>query len=92
MNPLWIDIERIALDGVSIDPSKGRRLAALTQAALERLLRNRGISADMTVASGDYSQTRDSKVEMKSPPAAGDEARWADELATALYRVIDRSI
>jgi hypothetical protein len=91
MNPLWIDIERIALDGVPIDPSKGRRLAALTQAALERLLRNHGISADMTVAGG-HSETRDSKVEMKSPLAAGDEARWADELATALYRAIDRSI
>jgi hypothetical protein len=91
MNPLWIDIERIALDGVPIDPSKGRRLAALTQAALERLLRNRGISADMTVAA-DHSETRNSKVDMKSPPAGGDEARWADELATALYRAIDRSI
>jgi hypothetical protein len=91
MNPLWIDIERIALDGVPIDPSKGRRLAALTQAALERLLRNRGISAGMSAA-GAYSETRDSKVDIKSPTATGNEVRWADELATALYRAIDRSI
>jgi hypothetical protein len=91
MTPLWIDIERIALDGVPIDPSKGRRLATLTQAALERLLRNRGVSADMTV--GGYRSDRpDSKIDIKSPATTGDEARWADELATALYRAIDRSI
>jgi hypothetical protein len=91
MNPLWIDIERIALDGVPIDPSKGRRLAALTQIALERLLRNRGISADLAVR-GDRSNERDSKIDIKSPAATGDEVRWADELASALYRVLDRSI
>ena len=41
MSRLWIDIERIVLDGVALDPAKAGRLATLTQMALERLLRER---------------------------------------------------
>ena len=91
MSQLWVEIEQLVFDGVTLDPAKVRRVAALTEAALERLLRERGISAAMQ---GDGARLeldqRNSRTEMQSPPAA-DEARWADALAKALYRTIDRS-
>jgi hypothetical protein len=85
-----IDIERLVLDGVSLDPAKGRRLAALTQMALERMLRERGISAAFRAGEATPDKTQAHSAEMESSPAA-DEARWADELAQILYRTIDRS-
>ena len=44
MRPVWIEIESLVLDGIPLDPARGRRLSALTQAALERLLRLHGIA------------------------------------------------
>jgi hypothetical protein len=90
MRPLWIDIEQVVLNGVPLDPAKGQRLAALTRIALERLLRERGISNE--IGDGGAPQARAPRsIDMKSAPA-GDEARWADELAAALYRTIASGI
>ena len=92
MSRLWVDIERVVLDGVALDPSRGNRIAALTQMALERLLRERGTAARLR--SGEATPTPHTQPsqgpETKSPPSA--EARWADELAQILYRAVDRSL
>jgi hypothetical protein len=90
MSRLWVDIERIVLDGVAIDPAKGPRIAALTQASLERLLRERGVTANVRVGAGTDQQKTQHRGATRSPPAA--DARWADELAQILYRAIDRSL
>ena len=90
MSRLWVDIERIVLDGVSIDPAKGHRIAALTQASLERLLRERGVTANVRVGADTDERKTQHQGAMRSPPAA--DARWADELAQILYRAIDRSL
>jgi hypothetical protein len=90
MSQLWVDIERLVLDGVGLDPSKGSRLAAMTQTALERLLRERGISTGLQGGDGAHEREKRSYgAEMKSQPGP-DEARWAEELAEVLYRAIDR--
>jgi hypothetical protein len=92
MSRLWVEIEQLVFDGVALDPAKGRRVAALTEAALERLLRERGTSATMRGDGASLElEQRDHRAEMESPPAA-DEARWADALAKVLYRTIDRSV
>jgi len=92
MSALWVDIERIVFDGVALDPPKADRLAALTQIALERLLRERGAAAGRRA--GEPAQPRTSRPEQlavtRSPPAA--EERWADELAQVICRAIDRSL
>jgi hypothetical protein len=91
MSQLWVEIEQLVFDGVTLDPVKGRRVAALTEAALERLLRERGISAAMRGHGGRLELgQRNRRAEMQLPPAA-DEARWADALAKVLYLTIDRS-
>jgi hypothetical protein len=91
MSHLRVDIERIVLDGVSFDPAKGNRLAALTQMALERLLRERGVSARLRAGERTQEQaTANRAADMKSTPTT--EARWADELAEILFRTIDRSL
>jgi hypothetical protein len=92
MSQLWVEIEQLVFDGVTLDPAKGRRVATLTEATLERLLRERGISAAMRGDGGSADlEQRNRRAEMQSPPAA-DEARWADALAKVLYRTIDRSV
>lgn len=93
MSRLTIEIERMVFDGVALEPAKGRRLVDLTQIALERLLRNRGVSgrlAEPAQAQGPTSGAgiKSSPAAMKSPLA--DETRWANELAEILYRAIDR--
>ena len=91
MSELWIEIERLVLDGAPFDPAKGRRVAALTGMALERLLRERGASAAMRRGGGSREiEGPGHRAEMKSP-SADDEARWADGLARILLRAIDRS-
>lgn len=91
MSQLWVEIEQLVFDGVPLDLAKGRRVATLTEAALERLLRERGLSAAMRGNGGSLElEQRDHRAEMESPPAA-DEARWAEALAKMLYRTIDRS-
>jgi hypothetical protein len=92
MSHLWIDIERIVLDGVALDPAKANRLAALTQMALERLLRERGATAGQR----DGATTQPAKSRPDRPtgtrsPAAQEE-RWADELAHIIHRAVDRSL
>jgi len=91
MSELWVEIEQLVLDGAAFDPAKGRRVAALTEMALERLLRERGASAAMRRGDGSRQMERPGdRAEMTSPPAA-DEAQWSDGLARILLRTIDRS-
>ncbi len=85
MSHVWIEIESLVLDGLQMDPAKGRRLARLTEMALERLLRERGISPE--VESAEVKETKAPDVRV---PAAANEARWAEELAQSLYRALDR--
>jgi hypothetical protein len=95
MNRLWIDIERIVLEGVALDGAKANRLAALTQIALERLLRQRGTAVGQR--GGATAQHDDATAQTpgsrRNQPGAktSSEERWADELAQTIYRAIDRS-
>ena len=84
MSELWVEIEQLVFDGAAFDPAKGRRVAALTEMALERLLRERGASAAVRRDGGSRA------METISRPLA-DEAQWADALARILVRAIDRS-
>jgi hypothetical protein len=91
MSELWVDIEQLVLDGVPLDRARGRRVALLTEMALERLLRERGVSAATSrVGPIRAAGRRTERAEMKSPPAR-DETRWAEDLAKILLRAIDRS-
>jgi len=91
MNRLSIDIERIVLDGVALDGAKASRLAALTQMALERLLRQRGGAVGQR--GGAPTQTPDSRRDQPGArTSSAPEERWADELAQTIYRAIDRSL
>ncbi|HEV2387310.1 MAG TPA: hypothetical protein VGS20_08650 [Candidatus Acidoferrales bacterium] len=85
MSRLAVEIECLVLDGVALDPAGAQRLARRTETALARLLGGRGISPETTGA--DLPAVKGP--EMK-PPAGASEARWAEELALALYRAIDR--
>ena len=89
MRPIWIDIESLVLDGVPLDPARGRRLSALTQAALERLLRLRGIAGPDPAPNSARAQplATPSQVEM---PASADETWWAETIARELHRTLDR--
>jgi hypothetical protein len=89
MSHVWVDIESLVLDGVRLDPAKGRWLAALTQMAVERLLREHGISVGAGLVAETHRKTQGA--DMKSQPGA-DERRWAGELAEVLYRTIDRTV
>jgi hypothetical protein len=91
MSELWVEIEQLVFDGAAFDPAKARRVAALTEMALERLLRECGASAALRRGGGGREMERPGhRAKMKTPPAA-DEAQWADALASTLLRTIDRS-
>ncbi|HEV2098269.1 MAG TPA: hypothetical protein VGR45_05015 [Stellaceae bacterium] len=89
MRPIWIEIESLVLDGVPLDPARGRRLSALTQAALERLLRLRGIAGPDPAPNSARAQppATPSNVEMA---AGADETWWAEMIARELHRTLDR--
>jgi hypothetical protein len=88
MRPVWIEIESLVLDGIPLDPAGGRRLSALTQAALERLLRVRGIAGPNPANSGRAPQTATpAKIDT---PAGADESWWAETIARELHRTLDR--
>ena len=86
MNSLRVDIENLVLSGLAMDPARGRRLARLTEMALERLLRQRGVPVQFT---SDLSRNKAKGQLAKTPPDT-DESRWAEELAQAVYRALDR--
>jgi len=89
MRPVWIEIESLVLDGIPLDPARGRRLSTLTQAALERLLRLHGIAGpDPAPNSGRAKPpATPSKTDM---PAGADETWWAEMIAHELHRTLDR--
>jgi hypothetical protein len=89
MSQLWVEIEQLVFDGVPLDQRRGRRIAALTETALERLLRERGTTAAVRSARG----TREfGRRDEKALPPTADEARLADQLAKALCRAIDGNV
>jgi hypothetical protein len=92
MSNLWIEIEALVLDGVPMDSVQGRRLAQLTEIALTRLLEQRGTSTRLA-AGGDQQEkgTLDTKSAAMRLPANANEARWAEEIALAVYRAMDRT-
>ena len=92
MNNLWVEIEALVLDGVPMDTVQGRRIAQLTEIALTRLLEQRGTSTRLTVTGSDQGKRTEHAGPTKmSLPAGANEARWAEELALALYRAMDRT-
>jgi hypothetical protein len=85
MKPLWVEIESLVLDGIPLDPVRGRRLSALTQAALERLLRIRGIAG----SNPRRVPPPAAPATIAAPPAA-DESWWAEAIARELHQILDR--
>jgi hypothetical protein len=86
MSRIQVDIEGIVLSGIPLGTAQARRLAALTQAALERLLRQRGLAQPEQ----RWEEATGKKMPQINVPADGNESHLADELAEALYRTLDR--
>ena len=85
MSYLAVEIESLILDGFRMDPARGRRLARLTETALERLLRQRGL-----VLPAGPLEVKEIQTSRIHQPAAADEGKLAEELALALCRALDR--
>jgi len=90
MSNLWVDIEALVLDGVPLNAVEGQRLAYLTEIALTRLLDQRGTGARLEVS--EMGQKKNPAPSNMKVPAGANEARWAEELALALYRAMDRTL
>jgi len=92
MSNLWINIETLVLDGVPLNAAQGRRVARLTELALARLLDQRG-TVTKIASSGEKGKTDGkSKFTTMQFSSTANEARWAEELAMALYRAVDRTL
>jgi hypothetical protein len=92
MPNLWMEIESLVLDGVPVNSVQGRRLAQLTEIALARLLEQRGTTTRL--AAGDdveKKETSGPSPETMRVPENANEARWAEEIALAVYRAMDRT-
>jgi hypothetical protein len=91
MSPLWLEIEKLVLDGVPLSAAQGRRLAQLTEISLERLLLQRGMAARLEDSEEQEKDKRATQADIHMPVNAN-EARWAEEIALAIYRAMDRSV
>ncbi len=92
MANLWMEIEALVLDGVPVNSVQGRRLAQLTEIALTRLLEQRGASHRLAAGGEEQEkEAHDKKSATMSLPANANEARWAEEIALAVYRAMDRT-
>jgi hypothetical protein len=89
VRPVWIEIESLVLDGIPLDPSRGHRLSALTQAALERLLRIRGIAGPDPAGQSERMPQPAPPAQIDAPVGA-DESWWAEMIARELHRTLDR--
>jgi hypothetical protein len=85
MSRIQVDIEGIVLSGIPLGAAQSRRLAVLTQIALERLLRQRGLAQPLESGEEAPKKTREMKVS-----AEANESQLAEELAEVLYRTLDR--
>ncbi len=93
MNNLWMEIETLVLDGVPMDSVQGRRIAQLTEIALTRMLEQRGASTSFAASSDEHKkETPNAKPATVRLPANANEARWAEEIAQAIYRTMDRTL
>lgn len=93
MTNLWMEIEALVLDGVPMHAAQGRRLKHLTEIALTQLLEQRGVTARL--ASLDEDQINESTGALGGLmrlPAGAKEARWAEEIALAVYRAMEKTI
>lgn len=91
MSALWLEIERLVLDGVPLSGAQGRRVAELTEISLERLLQQRGMAARLENGEEQKKDKRATQADIHVPENAN-EARWAEEIALAIYRAMDRSV
>ena len=91
MNALWLEIEKLVLDGVPLSAAQGRRVAELTEISLERLLQQRGMTARLENSEEEKKEKRTTQAAIHMPESAN-EARWAEEIALAIYRAMDRSV
>jgi hypothetical protein len=85
MSLFSVEIETFVLDGFDLSPSAGRRLARLTEEALQRLLDQRGVPSPHSRPEVKEALTQ----KMQATPDVKHE-RLAGELAEALYRALDR--
>lgn len=86
MSRIQVDIEGIVLSGIPLGAAQSRRLAVLTQMALERLLRQHGLAQPLD--SGEEAPKKMPREMKMSDPA--NQSRLAEELAEVLYRTLDR--
>ena len=85
MSLFSVEIETLVLDGFDLSPSEGRRLARLTEEALQRLLDQRGAPSPLSRPE----ITEALPQQMNATPDMRRE-QLARELAEALYRALDR--
>jgi len=91
MSALWLEIEKLVLDGVPLSAAQGRRVAQLTEISLQRLLQQRGMAARLEESEEQHKEKGAAKADVHMPENAN-EARWAEEIALAIYRAMDRSV
>ena len=91
MSNLWMEVEALVLGGVQMNPAQGRRLRLLTETALMRLLDQRGAGSGLGDRIRDDVESTDPVAGEMKLPANADEARWAEEIALAVYRAMDRT-
>jgi hypothetical protein len=91
MSDLWVEIEALVLDGVPMNSVQGRCLAEQTEIALTRLLEQRGVSKRVLSSEAEqHKKEQPLGSQTMHLPVNANEARWAEELALALYRAMDR--
>ncbi len=86
MSVFAVEIEALVLDGFDLSPGEGRRLARLTEAALARLLDQRGTASRIPAGTARGAPEQKIEVAANSRPE-----RLAEQIAEALYRALDRS-
>jgi len=91
MSALWLEIEKLVLDGVPLSSAQGRRVAQLTEISLIRLLQQRGMATRLESSEDEEKDKRAAQADIHMPGNAN-EARWAEEIALAIYRAMDRSL
>jgi hypothetical protein len=85
MSIFAVEIESLVLDGFDLSPAEGRHLARLIEAALARLLDQRGTASHM--ATGSLKEAPEQKIDVTPEDRP---ERLAEHIAEALYRALDR--
>lgn len=85
MSEISIDIGQVVVNGVANPPPNPQRFGALTEAALQRLLAEQGLSPGLSSAEAPEVVVPDMSV-----PMHASDAQMAEALAQAIYRAISR--